>query len=79
MAQFSIIPAAIRPAGPQAPVAVFLFAAKSGAWIVRDGADIKGGVFANRKVAHRFIMREFGENAQIIAANPEIGALAVAA
>ncbi len=47
-------------------VCVMMCQAKSGAWIVRDAADRRGGVFATSKAARRFIDGEFGAAALII-------------
>ena len=71
MAQlFSMAPA--RGSRPQRSSTVYIFPAKSGAWIVRDEDDRKGGMFTTRKAATRFIKREFGKTTSIINANPHI-------
>ena len=79
MTQFFNITAAARTAKPTARATVFVFTAKSGAWMVRDEGDVKGGVFATRKAANWFIKREFGETAIIINADPETAASSCAA
>lgn len=42
----------------------------SGAWIVHDEADRRGGRFADRRSALKFAKREFGANTHIIAHPP---------
>ncbi len=42
----------------------------SGAWIVHDDANRRGGRFADRRSAVKFVRREFGANSQIIAQKP---------
>ena len=66
MAQTASIPANTQNAAPSGQIGIFLIAAKSGTWIVRDAADRKGGLFATAKAARRFIKREFGTSAIII-------------
>lgn len=39
--------------------------APSGAWVVRDEHDHRGGRFRNRQSAMRFIRREFGVGARL--------------
>jgi hypothetical protein len=36
--------------------------APSGAWLIRDDQDHRGGRFCNREAAIRFIRREFGRD-----------------
>ena len=78
MAQFFPIPTT-SGAHSNTRSTVFIFTAKSGAWIVRDEGDRKGGVFATHKAATRFIKHEFGETTSVINANPEIMTPSIAA
>ncbi len=59
---------------------VMMCQAKSGAWIVRDAADRRGGVFATAKAARKFVVREFGAAALIVdPARPGTSAHSIAA
>jgi hypothetical protein len=46
-------------------VTVRILIAPSGAWLVRDDLDHRGGRFRNRASALRFIRREFGFDARL--------------
>lgn len=42
------------------PVLVFVQVAPSGAWVIRDAAERRGGRFVSGDAAMAFIKREFG-------------------
>ena len=68
MAQFFTIAASARTTA-EAVSTVFMYRATSGAWLVRDEDDRKGGVFATNKAARAFIKREFSNRVIVINAN----------
>jgi hypothetical protein len=45
---------------------VFVRVAPSGAWIISDERDRRGGRFRDRAAAMRFIRREFGQEVELV-------------
>jgi hypothetical protein len=49
---------------------VFVRVAPSGAWIIFDERDHRGGRFRDREAAMRFIRREFGPEVELVMWTP---------
>ena len=59
-------------AGAQAAVLAYLSQNANGGWSVRDEADNRGGLFQNREAALKFVRREFGREARVVTAAPQL-------